>query len=368
MTDAAPVTVRADVAEFARRVRAHLDDLPADDIDDLVDGLEADLMDQAADAGDTFALPDAEAYASELRSAAGLAPRASGRGGSRLAARWDSVNRAWAQWSAHPVVDPVRQWLVSLRPVGWVLRGWLVFTVAGALLGTDGWLEGYPVNTAGWLALAGLIVVSVQWGRGLWMPYRWMRRVVAAVTVVSIVAVPFVLVALERSISNQREYYSFQLARESYQTPGLAVDGERVRNIFAYDAEGNPIEGVQLFDHNGNPLQTVGWSDGEGGVDEYYNCGGGPVPVAVSVPGRNPLWNVYPLREVPATYDCVEPHDWDRADALIPGFPFASVPSVSVTGIATEALTESADPSPAPEPSAAAQPSLDPSPVAEPTD
>ncbi|WP_150954335.1 hypothetical protein [Microbacterium testaceum] len=44
-------TVHDDIRTFAAAVRAHLDDLPVEEADDLLDGLEADLADQAAEAG-----------------------------------------------------------------------------------------------------------------------------------------------------------------------------------------------------------------------------------------------------------------------------------------------------------------------------
>src|SRR5688500_15363497 len=68
--------LEADIAAFAASVRRHLDDLPSDEVDELVDGLPADMADQAADSGLDFTLPDAAAYAEELRAAAGLPPRA----------------------------------------------------------------------------------------------------------------------------------------------------------------------------------------------------------------------------------------------------------------------------------------------------
>ena len=86
------ITTRDLVAEYARTVRAALDDLPADTLDDLTDGLEADLLDALADteAGPVDAAQSLEdvttqfgparVYADELRAAAGLAPRAEAQG------------------------------------------------------------------------------------------------------------------------------------------------------------------------------------------------------------------------------------------------------------------------------------------------
>lgn len=79
-------TASAAIRDFAAAVREQLSDLPADDIDDLTDGLEADLTEQAADAaaadgGTENAAPtspergDPVAYAAKPRSAAYLPPR-----------------------------------------------------------------------------------------------------------------------------------------------------------------------------------------------------------------------------------------------------------------------------------------------------
>lgn len=55
---------------FAEAVRAQLADLPADEVDDLVEGLVGDLSDQAADHGGQIDLGDPAAFAQELRDAA----------------------------------------------------------------------------------------------------------------------------------------------------------------------------------------------------------------------------------------------------------------------------------------------------------
>ena len=46
------LTNDARATEFAEAVRSNLADLPAEDLDDLLDGLQADLTDRLADGGD----------------------------------------------------------------------------------------------------------------------------------------------------------------------------------------------------------------------------------------------------------------------------------------------------------------------------
>ena len=59
--------------EFAAKVREALSDLPPDELDELTDGLEADLAERAEESG--LELGDPSAYAEELRAAAGYPPR-----------------------------------------------------------------------------------------------------------------------------------------------------------------------------------------------------------------------------------------------------------------------------------------------------
>src|SRR6187431_418045 len=66
-----------DVRAYVRAVRAWLGDLPADEVEDLTAGMEADLAERAAESGGPLGglLGQPEAYAAELRSAAGLPAR-----------------------------------------------------------------------------------------------------------------------------------------------------------------------------------------------------------------------------------------------------------------------------------------------------
>ena len=65
--------VQPEVAEFMGQVRAHLLDLEPEELQDLTEGLGADLSDLVAERG-RGALGDPADYARELRSAAGLEP------------------------------------------------------------------------------------------------------------------------------------------------------------------------------------------------------------------------------------------------------------------------------------------------------
>ena len=74
---------------FASAVRAALSDLPADEVNDLTEGLEADLAEHFDEDPDE-PMPDPIAYADELREAAGLVPRTAPVGPVRSTA-WERV-------------------------------------------------------------------------------------------------------------------------------------------------------------------------------------------------------------------------------------------------------------------------------------
>lgn len=364
-TAATAPTLGSRIAAFAAAVRAELADLPADDVDDLTDGLDADLAEQASES-DEFELPDPVTYAAELRSAAGLpekttdaAPRRPSLS-ERLAVLDARIERAVHSSKAATWVVEL---LTSLRPVWWIARGWALYLLVAIPFGSWDTIVGFPGrNTGAWLLLGAAVLLSIQWGRGRWAPGRGLRAVRIAASVVAAVTLVFAIPATIVSAQNAvgAAYYSWTTVDES--TPGLAVDGTRVRNIFAYDTEGNPIEGVQLFDQDGRPLNTVGRAADERlQWDEYFFGGGGPAPVPVVVPGRPPVWNVYPLREVGPDVGYDENGTLDADQAFTPGFPFANVTAVP------QASVPAPTPTPTPAPGAGQGVATDPTTPPEPT-
>ena len=164
-------TLDTDLEAFAAAVRRELHDLGPDVVDDLTDGLEADLADSLADGGQ---LGNPVEYAAELRSAAGLDPRSrrSRRPSDLDAAARAAIAEMRAEAagfvSRHPRIRGVVEFFVSLRAVWWVLRAVVLLAVPNSPNRFS--LE--PDGSTGWLALAALTVLSVQWGRGRWLPCR----------------------------------------------------------------------------------------------------------------------------------------------------------------------------------------------------
>lgn len=343
------------IAELAAAVRRHLDDLPLDEVDDLTGGLEADLSEQASDEQGDLHLDDPASYAAELRASAGLPPRASSTLPLRRRAqqRLDSLEAATRR-----IVHSTRlgSWLVefalAVRPVWWVLRGWVVYQLLTVVvLGRSAVV---PSGLIMWAMLFAALVLSVQWGRGRWAPGSFLRVLRVVVSVVAIVALPFVTVwALNEATANSG--YSSPVI---YGEPtGLQLDGQRVTNIFGYDAEGNPVTDIQLFDQNGDPLVTIG--SGLVGEEYDYLVDGTTVTVPFASSPRGNIWNVYPLREAPVD----NMGEVDARDAVPATPPFRTTNAVPESSVPTP----TAIPTPTPTPSAEATPTAEPTPLAEPT-
>lgn len=179
-------------------MRLALAGLGPDQVDDLTDGLEANLVEAMADesrAGATLVdrFGDPEEYAAELCAAAGLeasdgrVPRVPLR--TRMS---QATRRRLARLRATRWWPPVEDLLLALRPVWWVLRGWVLWKVVAAM---GGEMTVMPQQLASFALLLVLVVASAQWGRGQWRPRSWLRRGVQALSVfAAVAAVPSVLI------------------------------------------------------------------------------------------------------------------------------------------------------------------------------
>ncbi|MFB2584565.1 hypothetical protein [Herbiconiux liukaitaii] len=360
-------TLEPTIAAFAAAVRRHLDDLPLEEVDDLTGGLEADLAEQASDEGGHLELGDPAAYATELRASAGLPARGNSSAPlrQRLARGLHSLEAATLVRARSTRLGAwLADFAVSLRPVWWVLRGWALYQLLTILLlGLSGLV---PSSLPLWVLLFAAIVLSVQWGRGRWAPGRVLRAVRVAVSVVAVVTLPFFAAwALNEVRATSGDDYAV-----SYTDPtGLQLDGQRVTNIFGYDAAGNPVTDLQLFDQDGDPLVTVGDALLEEPFD-YFSTDGTTVTVPFANAARGTGWNIFPLREVPL--DDMGNADLSEATPATPPFrttnPVPASPTPTPTPTPTAAPTAGPDPTPTPTPTPAPTPSADPTPTPAPED
>lgn len=360
------VLILDQVRRYAAGVRSHLTDLSPEQVDDLTDGLEADLAEALADMpgalrplSEGSTLPDAGAtslldvtahfgpaaeYAAELRSAAGLdpaaqvpRPRIGLRGrlfvlGGIFESGWTSL---WAPVTSTSQWAAFREFAAELRPVWWVLRAWIVVLVAYSWFHRPQNFELVPQATYWRILLVLAIVVSVQWGRGRWLRWRAVHVLRKTVNVLGVlVAVPFFVSAMfganaelnglsagssgsydqgyQQGISESSNGYGASGVSTGGAGSGVFVDGSPVSNLFVYDASGNPLQDVQIFDDQGRPVRTI---TSEGATQPWTLPGfeqGWYFQPSFSTDGRE-RWNVYPLRGLPE--DAVE---WTGGERAVP--------------------------------------------------
>ncbi|MGA9103063.1 hypothetical protein [Aeromicrobium sp.] len=317
-------TMSTEITQFAERVRAELADLPDDDLEDLTDGLEADLA-ESLDEDPTRELPDPIAYAIELRTAAGLPPRAEpGRGVGGAFRGMTSGLRAAGHQTAeslrgNPVTGAVLDFAAALRPVWWVLRAWVVFWLVAAFFGSE---AGLAPQGLWWVVLAALVVLSVQLGRGQWRAGGVPTLVVIGNVLALIVLLPVLGTAASWHGSSEEVFPASEPA-----PVGTTLNGRPVTNMYAYGADGKPLTGVQLFDQDGAPLVPyVGY---QGCVDGSCDEGGGFLPQDARLETGETAQNVYPRKSVRGIYnengDLVpDPSAQQRAQKP----PFIQVPRV----------------------------------------
>lgn len=366
-----------DVAGYAAAVRRALVGLGPEQVEDLTDGLEADLAEALADedharhGGDLVTLfGTPEEYAAELGAAAGLAPAvptppAGGlppwlrhplRALARLGGRWLAQLRREAWW------PPFERFVVALRPAWWVLRGWVVYQLGLQFVGVYR-QEMLPSSVIRFVWLVALVVASVQWGRGSWRPRRlWGAIPMVVSTVAAFAAIPVLATV---SAGSTQYVYADEPPAVYEQVPmdGVVVDGMQVSNLFVYDAEGNPLDNVQIYDDRGRPVRTT-YDEGQG---QWY-MPGDDMPwqfVGVRDEDGRVRWNVYPLHGAHAdayVYDEVTGQMVlaDGTQPQLPPRPFAKAPAIVVPGqpSGSEASDEAVpSPTPPPSPEAVTSPS-----------
>lgn len=363
MNDTTRLEVRPEVADFLDKVRARLSDLTEEQRDDLLGGLEADISELVDDGGSVAELGDPRAYADELRAAAGVSP-AEHRSGVRrprmprrptresIAGDLDRCREGWEQLVAS------RPWLVqtwevvqTLRPAWWVLRAWVA--VQALDLATGPWehatlIPRFGDDLSGLLLLLGAVVGSVLLGlRKGWPASHSPRSVLARVVLLGLNALAVLLLVHvvdsfpSSSYVNDMDHPNASGMFRPYKQPGVLNDGRTVRNVFAYDAQGQPLQGVQLYDQTGKPLAI----DPEGVYRMRY---GGQLPMVFSWRnGEKDIWNVYPL---PVRFG----GGWGRGDKawasdtppFLPQPPLAVVPPVTLPLPETTAEQPPADDKP----------------------
>ncbi len=310
-------------------VGAALADLPDEERAELLDELAAhvDELTAESDAPLETRLGTPADYAAELRASAGLPPAGAPR------RPFGRLRTGVQRWSARREVAVIRDFLTSLQPAWWVLRGWVVGAVAAHLTTSSPWdfsLLVFPGGFVGFWGTLAAVIVSVQMGRGrIALPWRRWREVLVAVNIGAALAVIPVLLSLS-TIVQSAAYVSEGVAQEYVEVPpvaGVYANGTQVWNIYAYDAAGQLLHDVRLYDQDGAPL-ALGLSF-DSTKKQTLDSGGQPVD------------NAFPYRYLdPVTGEVADP------DA---GPPITAPPllgTATATPTATPTPTGSATPSP----------------------
>ncbi|WP_182380342.1 hypothetical protein [Nocardioides sp. WS12] len=332
MNDTVKVAVQPEVEAFVVEVESRLADLSAEERDELIGGLRADLSERLAEHSGPEApaevLGDPAAYAVELRTAAGFAPVAAERRERRPVAavvgEWlDSGKRTWVE-----LVDKVpgspREFLESLQPAWWVLRAWVAWMLLQEMV--HGYGVSYGVD---WLAvLAAFVIGSVQLARGEGRLARLRGHVAARLALIGLNVLAVCLLPSAMDRATWGEYHdAYEQAYVDGATEevgvGLMFNGVELTNLFVYDAQGAPVTGAQLFDGAGRPLAI---NDGLF-LEDYETL------MYPWLSNGSPRFNVFPL-----PIGKVDPETGERAaDAwdgptrpALPDFPFPTAPTVEL--------------------------------------
>ncbi|MBO4207104.1 HAAS signaling domain-containing protein, partial [Micromonospora echinofusca] len=244
-----------EIARYVEQVRAALADLPPTVRDELTEDLVEHLTEVAAEADGalTERLGPPEAYAAELRSAAGAGtPGQTPNLDQRVAT---AVLRARARLRAvdarlGPVIGyaSASEFLRLLRPAWWLLRGYLAAMLISVMFGgvPVGLLPRLGGSALAALLLLGVCVVTSVWlGRRTPRLRRWPRRLVGASgAVLAVFAVVGFFEADQDVVDGGYGYYAEPVAHERY-----------VRDVYVYDSEGRLVTGARLFDQDGTPIR-----------------------------------------------------------------------------------------------------------------
>ncbi|MEV4618871.1 hypothetical protein AB0J74_09230 [Asanoa sp. NPDC049573] len=259
------MSVATEQEAYLDAVRRALADLDPATRDELLEDLPEHLAEVAAEGECPLVdrLGPPEAYAAEMRAAAGIAEPASTPRGldDRVASAVRRVRGTLgvADRKAGPVFGYARasEFLRMLLPAWWVLRGYLV-----AMLITVATTSGIGLlPRLGGSTLAAVLMLVVCVLASIWLGRREASLPPVPKTVVVLAGVllfVFGVVGFDKADTNGSGYVDFGQPQSVSNNPY-----EYVQDVYVYDANGNPLTNVSLFDQDGNPIR----------MGDPYRCG-----------------------------------------------------------------------------------------------
>jgi hypothetical protein len=241
--------VPSDVDTYLARVRAALDDIPADERAELLEEVEASLHETVFETGGPVAaqLGPPEDFAAELRSAAGLHPP--------TASQTIRLRESLERLVSHPRLAATARFSRELAPIWWAARGYIA--VAGlALAAGTSWSTSH--GAVPWLgnarlgAAAIVLAVLASVALGLWSRRSTAARVPLAF-VNGLVLVAAIPVAIHLAHRGAQPAESRIVVQTTF-VPGLAYNGAPLDNIYPYSRDGHLLHDVLLYSSSGAPL------------------------------------------------------------------------------------------------------------------
>lgn len=200
------------------------------------------------------------------------------------------------------------EFVESLRPAWWLLRGWLATQLM--LLTVYGQVPLFPIDPSplALVLLGATVVASVWWGRRTvaGLPHGWPRRPLDVGNIALVAAAPAVFFLMAPDESEIYSYENRVPQFEGFYHP----DGTEIVNLYVYDQDGELVEGARLYDQDGRPVENVApWISADCTHEGGFYPGG-------------PQGNVYPR---PAGYydgaegRCVDPGSEAPFGPALPG-------------------------------------------------
>ncbi len=267
-------TLPAAAAAYLAALARELADLPADERAELLEEVEASLVEAGDDPVARLGSP--ARFAAELRASAGLPPAAPRQAPPR--------EPLWQRLKRDPRTRAALSVARELAPIWWVARAaLLLMLLTTGVQSTYGGilprLTGHPGLDVLICALpfAASIAIGLA-GRRRALPLRPLRVAADLALVACLALVPGQVNDI-RGRATQIVYATAEPARQA----GLTASGVAVTNVYPYDARGRLLHDVRLYDQNGAPLDV-----GRGAQD--------PNRRPVFNPAGARLFNAFPIR------------------------------------------------------------------------
>ncbi len=293
-------TISTPAEKYLEAVQRGLSDLPAEDIEEVLQDLAAHIAELGEDNPEA-SLGSPDAFIAEFRASAGLdsvGARSPGRARTWLAAKLAAIRRSARRLAqmVEPLAAPVTRRSDEIRTAWIWSRGLLglaafVWISHDRFYGNQGWLLSNGL-------LLNLIVVASATAFSVWLAGKkgtWWQR---TENLASIMIGGMILLAI---ISPRYVPYPEEIYPETFDqsAPALLIGPNGpIQNIYAYDTNGNPVQ-VLLYDEYGNPLQTLpeyAYDEAETYADQSdpFIWEGYEIRFATDTYGR-PIGNLFPL-------------------------------------------------------------------------